>query len=294
MTQTSPTLLRRDAEKITGALPPLLANAEKLANSVMLGVHGRKRAGTGEDFWQYRQAMPGDDIANIDWRRSGRSDAVYIRQNEWEAAHTVALWCDGARSMAYSSHKSVPTKAARAQMLTMALAILLSKAGERISLLGTNAAESKTGEQHLQRIAWALAGDENDADFGAAPNFHDLKAARSVFISDFLGENENILAPMQAAAERAGTGCIVQILDPAEEEFPFDGRVIFESMGGAIKFETHRANGLRESYQTRLAERTELLETFARQSGWRFIRHRTSDSATNLLLWLYMSIGEQV
>ena len=293
MSQTSPSHLRSDAEHLAGGLPPLLAEAQRLASSVMMGVHGRKRAGTGENFWQYRRAMPGDDLASVDWRRSARSDNVYIRQNEWEAAHTVALWCDTAQSMDYSGDKKLPTKRDRARLLTMALAVLLSKSGERVTLPATRAAEPKTGERHLQRIALALAADDTAEDYGQAPDFMDIRAARSVFISDFLGAEDDVLRPMRMAAENAGVGSIVQVLAPSEESFPFDGRVIFESMGGAIEFETHRAKALRDEYKDRLAQRVDLLESFARETGWRYVKHHTSDSATNALLWLYMAIGGQ-
>lgn len=291
MNQITPSHLRRDAEHLAGGLPPLLAEAQRLASSVMMGVHGRKRAGTGENFWQYRNAMPGDDLAAVDWRRSARSDNVYIRQNEWEAAHTVALWCDTAKSMDYSGDKKLPTKQDRARLLTMALAVLLSKAGERVALPATLAAEPKTGERHLQRIALALSADETADDYGHAPDFMDTRAARSVFISDFLGPEDDVLRPMRMAAENAGIGCIVQVLAPSEESFPFDGRVIFESMGGAIEFETHRAKALRDEYKERLARRIDMLQSFARETGWRYVKHHTSDNATNALLWLYMAIG---
>ena len=75
--------------------------AEFLAATVAMGVHGRRRAGHGENFWQYRQAVPGDARSMVDWRRSGKSDEQFIREMEWEAAQTVSLWVDDALSMDY-------------------------------------------------------------------------------------------------------------------------------------------------------------------------------------------------
>jgi len=290
--QTSPSHIRRDAEGLAGGLPPLLAEAQRLAANVNFGVHGRRRSGMGESFWQYRQAMPGDDMASVDWRRSGRSDTVYIRELEWEAAHTVAMWCDDAQSMEYRGKAASGTKRERAQLLAMALSVLLSKGGERIAFPATDAGEPRTGELHLQRIARALS-NTGDADYGHAPDFQDLRAARSVFFSDFLGEENAVFDPLKAAAESAGVGCIVQILDESEETFPFDGRVIFQSMGGGVNFETHRAKALREEYQERLAARCDALESFARKTGWRYLKHHTNESPSAALLWLYMAIGGQ-
>jgi len=102
--------LRRDAEKVAGALPPLLAEAERLAAIVAMGLHGRRKAGPGETFWQYRRAVPGDTLSDVDWRRSARSDHLYIREMEWEAAQSVSIWADRARSMDYRGAAAQRTK----------------------------------------------------------------------------------------------------------------------------------------------------------------------------------------
>jgi len=286
--------LRGESEAAAGGLPSLLVEAERLAASVAMGDHGRRRAGVGEDFWQYRQAMPGDTAAAIDWRRSGRSDIAYVREREWESAHTVAIWSDTAQSMEYRGNRNLPSKRERANVLALALSILLSKTGERVALPATNAAQPRSGERQIQRIALALSKPSGPAqEYGSAPNFGDLNAARSIFLSDFLGSEETVFPPLQAVAERAGTGCLVHILDETEEHFPFDGRVIFESMGGELFYETHRAKGLQAEYRERFAARCDALETFARQAGWQYLKHHTSDNPRVALLWLHMAIGGQ-
>ena len=94
--------LREGAETLAGGLPPLLAAAEQLAATVLLGPHGRRRSGMGEEFWQYRPAMASDEARLIDWRRSARDDRLYVREREWEAAHNVWLWIDRSASMGRS------------------------------------------------------------------------------------------------------------------------------------------------------------------------------------------------
>ena len=269
-----------------------MVEATRLAASVAMGDHGRRRAGVGEDFWQYRQALPGDDLATVDWRRSGRSDIAYVREREWETAHTVAIWSDTAQCMDYRGKRGVSSKFERAALLAMALSILLSKAGERVAFPATIAAVPRSGERQLQRIVQALSTiDQTRPEYGSVPDFGDLKAARSVFLSDFMGTDDQIFPPLKAVAERAGTGCLVHILDDTEEDFPFDGRVIFESMGGGLSFETHRAKGLRDEYREQLAERCDALEEFARQAGWQYLKHHTSESPSAALLWLHIAIG---
>lgn len=285
-------LLRRDAEKIAGSLPPLLAEAEQLAATVAMGVHGRRRAGMGESFWQYRRAMPGDVLTAVDWRRSGRSDTYYIREKEWEAAQTVAIWADDAQAMDYKGRDAPRSKRDRAALLALSMAALLVKAGERVSLLGTSAAEPRTGETQLRRMAMALAENrEGRPDYGAPPPDRMVRGARAVFLSDFMGAREDVFPALIRAADQNVTGCFVQIVDDTEEVFPFDGRTIFRSMGGGVEFETQRARALRDAYRERLAERRAALQDMARRTGWHCLIHRTSESPRKALLWLYMGIG---
>lgn len=290
--RSGPGWLRRDAEQISGALPPLMAEAQRLAATVIAGVHGRRRAGPGETFWQYRQAMPGDPMTSIDWRRSGRSDHVYIREMEWEAAQTVWLWADDAQSMDYRSDAAPRTKGERAALLAMALGVLLSRGGERMALIGTDAARPLPGENQLRRMAVALTAPAAERpDFGAPPPAPFSRGGRAIFLSDFLGPVEQLEPALTAAAQAGVGGALVQILDPSEEAFPFDGRVIFESMGGAVSFETHRARALSDAYRVRLAERRDLLDRLARRSGWRFTTHHTDVSPRKALIWLYGAIA---
>ena len=291
-----PVGLRRDAEKISGALPPLLAEAEILAATVAMGVHGRKRSGHGENFWQYRQAVPGDARSMVDWRRSGRSDHQFIREMEWEAAQTVSLWVDDAQSMDYRSEGTERTKGERAALLALALALLLSRGGERVALMGTAAAQPRGGRAQLNRMAMELGGPprEDRPDYGSPPADNMTRGGRAVFFSDFLGDPEAMIPALSHAAERGVRGCFVQVLDESEEVFPFDGRVVFQSMGGGTEFETQRARALREAYGRRLAERRARLDELARGLGWRVLTHRTSQAPRGALLWLYMAVGERL
>ncbi len=293
-----PVGLRRDAEKIAGALPPLLAEAELLAATVSMGVHGRRRAGHGENFWQYRQAVPGDARGMIDWRRSGRSDQQFIREMEWEAAQTVSLWVDDAQSMDYRGSDSRRSKAERARLLALALSVLLVNGGERVALMGTAAAQPRGGRAQLNRMALALAGSDSERagrpDYGTPPPDRMARGGRAVFLSDFLGDPEAMIPVLSHAADQGVRGCFVQVLDETEESFPFDGRMVFHSMAGGTEFETQRARALREAYAGRLAERRARLTDLARGLGWRCLFHSTSVPPRKALLWLYMAVGERI
>lgn len=280
--------LRARSETLGQALPPLLAAAEHLASTVILGEHGRRRAGMGDEFWQYRPAYPGDTARMIDWRRSGRSDAHFVREREWQAAQTVTLWVDDARSMGFSGDGMRASKADRARLLAMALTVLLIRGGERVGL-AHEAAPPRSGRAQVFRLADAL-GSESTADYGIPKTDGMVAHGRAVFFSDYLGDMAGIEAALARAADRGVTGALVQVLDPAEEDFPFDGRTDFESMGGGIRHETLRAGDLRVRYLARLAERKARLEVLARASGWHYLCHHTGMGAQSALLWLYRAL----
>ena len=280
--------LRTRAEALGQTLPPLLAEAEMLASTVMMGEHGRRRAGLGDEFWQYRPAHQGDSARMIDWRRSARSDAHFVREREWQAAQSVTIWVDPAKSMGFAGDKSRAPKADRAKLLGLALAVLLLRGGERVGLAGL--AHPRAGRAQLLRLAARLSGAEDGEDFGAPETEGMVSHGRGVFLSDFLGDMPGIEAGLARAAEHGVKGVLIQVLDPAEEEFPFDGRTIFESMGGSMRHETQQAGELRARYLARLAERKDRLAGLARAVGWHFTTHHTGASAQGALLWAYAAL----
>lgn len=284
---TAPLSLRARAEALGQSLPPLLAEAEMLAATVMLGEHGRRRAGMGDEFWQYRPAHAGDPARLIDWRRSARSDATFVREREWQAAQSVTFWVDGARSMGFAGAKDRAPKSDRARLLALALSVLLLRGGERVGLSG-DALPPRAGRTQLLRMAERLA--DHAADYGTPEAQGIVSHGRAVFLSDFLGPLDGVQGALTRAADRGAKGVLMQVLDPAEEEFPFDGRTIFESMGGSISHETLRAGDLRARYLARLAERKDQLQTLARRMGWHYHCHHTGQGAQSALLWAWRAL----
>ena len=286
---TNPATLRQRAETLAGPLPDLLAQAEHLAQAVMLGAHGRRRAGMGDEFWQYRPATPTDPVRAIDWRRSAKSDAHFVREKEWQAAQSVLLWVDAAQSMEFASTDKLSTKADRARLLAMAMSVLLIRGGERVALaaLGT---PPRSSQLQLLRISQALSEPAEADDFGAPVIRIMPPHSRAVIMFDFMGDLSKIEVQMTRAADRGVKGVLYQVLDPQEEAFPFDGRTIFESIGGTVRHETLKAGDLRDRYLDRLAERKGKLQDLARATDWQYACHHTGDSAQSALLWLYGAV----
>ncbi len=280
--------LRERSEAEASRLPPLLARAEHLAGTVLLGDHGRRRSGMGDDFWQYRPAQIGDSRRMIDHRRSARGDQQFVREREWQIAQSVMLWVDQGASMRFAFEKTLPTKADRARLLGLATSILLVRGGERVGLTGTTL-PPRRGNAQIIRLAQAWS---EDAETDYAPPEHRamIPHARAVFISDFLGPMEEVELALTKAADRGVRGVLLQVLDPSEEAFPYRGRTVFESVGGSVRHETLKAGDLRDRYLDRLVERKETLKHLCNATGWQLGLHHTDDSAQAALLWLYRAL----
>lgn len=282
--------LRSEAEGLADPLPALLADAEHLASTVLLGEHGRRRAGVGDTFWQYRLAQPHDSARSIDWRRSARSDLNFVQDKEWQIAQTVMFWIDQSASMSFAS-KNNPTKGSIARLIGLATAILLSRSGERIGLLGSGDPVSN-GEGAVQKMAQSLFSQSKE-DYGTPSTQGLLQHSRTVFVSDFLGDISAFESALLSAADRGVSGVILQVLDPHEEAFPYDGRTVFQSMSGTLEHETLKAGDLRDRYLQRLAERKLRLANLAQLTGWQFHTHHTNQPATSALLWLFQALDRR-
>lgn len=283
-----PTMLRAEAETQAATLPALLARAEHLAGAVLLGDHGRRRAGMGDDFWQYRPAQMGDSRRTIDHRRSARGDQEFVREREWQIAQSVMLWVDQGASMRFSSDAALPLKADRARLLGLAVAILLVRGGERVGLTGTSL-PPRRGTTQILRLAEMFTTDAPD-DYAPPEHRAMIPSARALFISDFMGDVAEVKLALTKAADRGVRGVLMHVLDPSEEAFPFRGRTIFESVGGSLSHETLKANDLRDRYLDRLAERKAELQKLCAITGWQYGLHHTDHSAQSALLWLYKAL----
>jgi uncharacterized protein (DUF58 family) len=273
------------AEQLGATLPPLLVEAQRVAATVMTGVHGRRRAGPGEAFWQFRPYVSGDQAARIDWRQSAKSDRVFVRETEWESAQTVALWCAGGPGMEWRSSKEVPAKALRAQLLLLALSSLLLRGGERVRLFGLP--RPFAGRSALPQIADALA------QMAPAPvDARIARHARAVLFGDFWTPLEETRACLAALAGQGVRGHMLQVLDPAEETLPYAGRVRFESVGtNGIAALVPRVETVRDVYAERLARHRAGLAALAGNAGWSFATHRTDQAPETALLALYETLA---
>ncbi|WP_085901092.1 DUF58 domain-containing protein [Kiloniella majae] len=303
--------LETSSEKLSATLPPLLIEAERVAATVFQGAHGRRHVGQGDEFWQYRHYSPGDSPRKIDWRRSAKSDpnsensGIFIRQKEWESAQSLWLWNSNGPGMNWASDKNLVTKKHRASVLSLALAQLLVRGGEKVALAGSGSSPSNS-RKNLYTIARQLENqqqegqitEDNDQEVQPAdcelPHGHRFSQHSAlVCFSDFLAplsEQKQIFANL---AHRNLRVWLVQVLDPAEMNLPYVGRVKFQQPNSDRELLHSDVESIRDLYIDRIRGHNKDLSRLVKKWGWNHILHTTDKSPESTLLTLYRSISER-
>lgn len=280
------------AAALGARLPALLVAAERVANTVAQGVHGRRRVGQGDSFWQYRPFVSGDSPNRIDWRQSARADRVFIRETEWEAAQTVCLWRDGGSAMRWKSKLATTTKLDRAEQLLLALSSLLLRGGERVRLIAPGL-PGVSGRGGVEALAGQLM-TQTDDERAVPPDVSLPRHARAVLIGDMLAPLEQINSAIGRLSGLPITGHVLQVLDPAEVGLPYSGRVRFEGMGEQRHILVPRVEGVRDAYAARLADQQAGIAAICAAAGWSFSVHRTDHPPEAALLGLYTALSPMV
>ena len=291
--EASAPVIARDAlarARVRASLvPDLLVEARRVVSTVIGGWHGRRKKGIGENFWQFRPYVEGEAMARIDWRRSARDDHTYVRDLEWEAAHTVWLWADPSPSMLYKSTAGTVSKESRALVLILALAELLSRSGERIAWPGLT--DPFTARNGAERLAAQLAHAPTPAakpDLSMIRRFSDI-----VIVSDFLDPVEETKAWLDVLARHGVRAHLVEVADPAEETFPYAGRTEFTDPETGEKLTAGRAEMLGDDYRRLYAARRQELAGWCGRLGWSFTVNHTDRLASEALVRVHMAMSAE-
>ncbi len=267
--------------QLSVTMPRLILESRRVAATVIHGLHGRRRAGTGENFWQFRRFVSGEPSSRVDWRRSARDDHLYVREQEWEAAHTVWIWPDRSPSMVFASPLVWETKLERALVVAFALAEVLVEGGERVGIPGLTRPSSS--RNIIERMAEAILHDAT-ARASLPPTFAPAPQSEVLVLSDLWSPIEEVHRTLAQLSANGAHGHLVQVVDPAEETFPFSGRVEFIDPEDGHSITVGRAEAWREDYQKRLERHRAEIRAETDRLGWSFIIHRTDRPASELLL----------
>src|SRR6202453_2043670 len=276
-----------EGRTLAAAMPRLILESRRVAATVLHGLHGRRRVGPGENFWQYRRFVSGEPASRVDWRRSARDDHLYVREREWEAAHTVWIWPDRSPSMVFASTLGRDTKLFRALVIALALAEILVEGGERVGIPGLM---RPTGSRNvIQRMAQAIVHDRSERA-SLPPNFSPSPLAEIVLLSDLWSDIADVRRTFTQLSGSGARGHVVQIVDPAEETFPYWGRIEFVEPEGGGRITAGRAQTSRTDYTARVARHRAEIRAETDRLGWSFIIHRTHRPASELLMALHARI----
>ena len=276
------------SRKLAARVPRLILEARRVAATIIHGLHGRRRAGPGENFWQYRRFVSGEPSNTIDWRRSARDDHLYVREREWEASHTIWLWADRSPSMDFNSHLTEWSKLDRALVVTFALAEVLVQGGERVGI--PEIMLPTANRNVIEKMAETIVHDTSERT-SLPPNFAPAPFSEVLFLSDFWSPVSEFRRIIGQLAAKGARGHVVQVVDPAEETFPYAGRVEFIEPEGLGSITAGRAETWRGSYQALVANHRAALRAECEQFGWSFTVHRTDRGPTELLFAIHARMG---
>jgi uncharacterized protein (DUF58 family) len=272
------------ALELAQRLPRLMMEARRVAATLSHGIHGRRRAGPGESFWQFRPFVTGEAAQRIDWRRSARDDRLYVREREWETAHTVWLWIDRSASMGFASDLALAPKIERALVLGLALADAFVDVGERVGILGTMS--PRATRQIAENMAEALVADRWSLNDDLPPQAPVATLDEAILVSDFLSPVSEIEAVVEGISGRGARGHLVMIVDPVEETFPFEGQAVLHDLEIGLSLRIGDAATWGTAYRERIDRHRAELSDLTRSRGWTMTIHRTDRPASEAALRL--------
>ena len=281
--------IHQNASSVADSVGNLLLQAELLAKSFVVGDHGRREAGLGDHFWQYRAFENGIDLPReIDHRRSAKQDQDFVRQLEWKTPQVLHIWVDAGTSMHFCS-AGFTEKHVRASVVALAIAIAAERGGERIGLCDGVLPPAR-GRGQIFRLAESLSAPTKQ-DYVSPVGSHFVRGSSALIASDFLSDLRQIEEVLARASDQRVQGVLLQVLDPAELSFPFRGRTIFQNVLGSIEHDTLWAEDLRKPYLERLAAHQEQLKSLAAMAGWSFVCYDGNKSTLSVANKLYFLLS---
>ncbi|WP_332684917.1 DUF58 domain-containing protein [Bosea sp. (in: a-proteobacteria)] len=266
---------------LAARLPRLVLEARRVSASVH-GIHGRRRSGPGETFWQYRPLVTGEAASRIDWRRSARDGHLFVREREWEASHAIWLWIDRSASMGFSSSLALASKVDRALVAGFALAETLVAGGERVGHMGlTRALASR---RIVESLAQAILADRHGGEADLPPDQPLPRLADAILITDALTPAEGLAKRIATMASSGARGHLLLIVDPIEETFPFSGQAELFDLEDGLSLRVGDAGAWGQEYRQRLQAHRDAIREACRHAGWTLTLHRTDRPASEGVL----------
>lgn len=277
-----------EAEHALASTPEFTGILSKITSTdIRHGQHGQKRSGSGSDFWQYREYREGDAAHSIDWRKSARSDGYFVKEQEWQKSQQVSIWFSHDHSMDFKHSDSPLTKKQYAAIISYILCAKFVHAGETVSFLN-GYIKNCNGAAKLNNLAHSLTSTNpplNSQQFG-------LKNAYPVLIADFWEKPHLIEDKIKNLTANNYCGLILQIIDPAELDLPYKGRVKLTD-----EYSDHEDTGIlnkieniRDEYKQRILAHNKLVQEIAHKYGCQYICVDTHSPMSEACMNIYQAI----
>lgn len=284
--------LRNRAEEETASLPALISQCREITANIIHGTHPQRKAGPGEKFWQFREYDPSDRPQDIDWRQSAKTDSVFVKQKEWQTTQKTYIWSAGGPTMNFKSSKAKTSKQVAAEIIGLSLALLLQEGEEHVGHFGNT--KTGRGDTQISNIGQYLL---DQADIGSSlPEENDFtlpKKASVILVGDLIDPVERIENSISSLTSKATQGLVVQILDPAELNLPYKGRVMFQSVFNTDHHLINSVHDVREAYKNKVLAHLQSIQSLCEQNGWYYVLHVTDQPIKTTLqsIWTILSEG---
>lgn len=276
---------------IVARLGTIDLKAKIIVEGLLTGLHRSPYKGFSVEFAEYRQYLPGDDLATLDWKIYARTDRHVVKKFEEETNLECHVLLDVSRSMGYGSH--AVTKLEYGSYLAGALAYLMNRQRDAVGLLTFDdhirellPASARPG--HLKSVLLTLERITLGTRTDIAKPLNDLvqairKRGLVVLISDLLDEPDRIIEGLKHFRYRGTDVVVFQVLDPHELTFPFDQAARFRDLESDREVVAVPA-AVRDSYKARLDEMVTTFRTVLGQNGIDYTLLDTSRSLEVALL----------
>ena len=279
-----------------GELAPLQLRAKLVADGIFAGAHRSARRGAGVEFAGHRVYVPGDELRFIDVRASMRHERIVVRHFETETERALRLVLDATVSMGFRSQGAPGAKVAYGALLAAALTRVALAAGDPVGLdfIGGGGAARRVPpsarSETFERIVGTLESSRVEGDARMNPNLVEdglgiaLRGARRgsaiVVLSDLIDLPDDAAESLAALGTRGRPLAVVEILDPEEATFPFDGPIRLRALEtGPNEQSVVQTDGpaVRARYLARLAERADHYREVLARHGGTLVRATTTD-----------------
>ncbi len=282
-------------------IKPLRLRAQRIVEGYVAGLHRSPYQGFSNEFAEHREYAPGDDLRYVDWKVFGKTDKVYLKQFEEETNLIAYLVLDTSESMNYASEGVAMTKLAYAQTAAAALAYLVLHQQDAVGLATFDrevrrVVRPSSSPLQLSTVLGVLEEMAPVEKTATGPIFHDLaeRFARRglvIVLSDLFDDVAPMIAGLKHFRHRRHDVVVMQVLDPAELDFPFQQATLFKGLEAAGELLVEPAR-LRKAYQAELEAYQIELRTGCRKQGIDYVQLRT-DQPLDSALATYLAQRQQ-